>query len=121
MGETAVVLLGIFVLAVIVGVMVIKNVIYICQPNEVLIFSGKRRQLAGGEWRGYRLVRGGRGIRIPLFERVDRMDLTNMIIDLRVTNAYSKGGIPLTISAVANIKVAGIEPRIHNAIERLLD
>ena len=49
-----------------------------------------------------------------------RMDLTNMIIDLQVTNAYSRGGIPLTVDGVANIKIAGEEPTIHNAIERLL-
>jgi flotillin len=48
------------------------------------------------------------------------MDLTNMIIELKVSNAYSKGGIPLTVDGVANIKVAGEEPTIHNAIERLL-
>jgi flotillin len=48
------------------------------------------------------------------------MDLTNMIIDLRVSNAYSKGGIPLKVEGVANIKIAGEEPTIHNAIERLL-
>lgn len=43
-----------------------------------------------------------------------------MIIELRVTNAYSKGGIPLNVDGVANIKIAGEEPAIHNAIERLL-
>ncbi len=43
-----------------------------------------------------------------------------MIIDLKVANAYSKGGIPLTVNGVANIKIAGEEPTIHNAIERLL-
>ena len=48
------------------------------------------------------------------------MDLTNMIIELKVTNAYSKGGIPLNVEGVANIKIAGEEPTIHNAIERLL-
>ena len=43
-----------------------------------------------------------------------------MIIDLKVVGAYSKGGIPLTVTGVANIKIAGTEPTIHNAIERLL-
>jgi flotillin len=37
-----------------------------------------------------------------------------------VSNAYCKGGIPLTVEGVANIKIAGEEPTIHNAIERLL-
>ncbi|NES70016.1 MAG: flotillin family protein, partial [Okeania sp. SIO2D1] len=44
----------------------------------------------------------------------------NMIIELKVNNSYSKGGIPLTVESVANIKIAGEEPTIHNAIERLL-
>jgi flotillin len=43
-----------------------------------------------------------------------------MIIDLRVDNAYSKGGVPLNVSGVANIKISGEEPGIHNAIERLI-
>ena len=49
-----------------------------------------------------------------------RMNLTNMIIELKVSNSYSKGGIPLQVEGVANIKIAGEEPTIHNAIERLL-
>ena len=55
-----------------------------------------------------------------MLERVDRIDLTNMIIDVAVANAYSKGGIPLGIQGVANVKVAGEEPVINNAIERFL-
>jgi flotillin len=102
------------------SVFVIRNLYYICQPNEVLIFAGSSRQLANGRMVGYRLVKGGSSIRVPLLERALRMDLSNMIIDLRVSNAYSKGGIPLTVEGVANIKIAGEEPAIHNAIERLL-
>jgi flotillin len=48
------------------------------------------------------------------------MDLTNMIIELHVRNAYSRGGIPLTVQGVANIKIPGEEPLIHNAVERFL-
>ncbi len=43
-----------------------------------------------------------------------------MIIELTVRNAYSKGGIPLTVQGVANIKVPGEEPLIHASLERLL-
>jgi flotillin len=102
------------------GIFVIRNLYYICQPNEVLIFAGGSRRLADGRRVGYRLVKGGSSVRLPLLERALRMDLTNMIIDLKVSNAYSKGGIPLTVEGVANIKIAGEEPAIHNAIERLL-
>ncbi|MGB7247906.1 MAG: flotillin family protein, partial [Phormidesmis sp.] len=101
------------------GYFIIKNLYYICQPNEILIFAGGK-QRSGDRTLGYRLVKGGSSIRTPLLEKVMRMNLTNMIIELKVSNAYSKGGIPLQVEGVANIKIAGEEPTIHNAIERLL-
>ncbi len=102
------------------GALVIRNLYYICQPSEVLIFAGSSRRSPDGRQVGYRLVKGGSSIRVPLLERALKMDLTNMIIELKVSNAYSKGGIPLQVDGVANIKIAGEEPTIHNAIERLL-
>ncbi len=113
-------LLGILGLGTGAGFLIIRNLYYICQPSEVLIFAGSRSTVEGGKDVGYRLVKGGSSIRIPLLEDAFRMDLTNMIIELKVSNAYSKGGIPLTVEGVANIKIAGEEPTIHNAIERLL-
>jgi flotillin len=101
------------------GYFIIKNLYYICQPNEILIFAGGK-QKTENRVLGYRLVKGGSSIRTPLLEKVMRMNLTNMIIELKVSNAYSKGGIPLHVSGVANIKIAGEEPTIHNAIEKLL-
>ncbi|EDM80792.1 Band 7 protein [Plesiocystis pacifica SIR-1] len=98
---------------------VVKRVLYVCQPSEVLVFSGRPRGTDKGKI-GYRIIRGGRAIRIPLFETVDRMDLTNMIIEVRVQNAYSKGGIPLSVQGVANIKVPGSEPLLNNCLERFL-
>jgi flotillin len=117
-------LLGVIALVSIVSmvsaVLVAKNLIYICGPNEVLIFSGGTHKGVRGRPRGYRVIKGGRGLRIPLFEAVDRVDLTNMIIDVSVTNAYSMGGIPLTVSGVANVKVSGHDPALGNALERFL-
>lgn len=112
-------LLFIGLTAVFTIVLVVKNLLYVCQPNEVLVFSGRARDSAQGLV-GYRVIKGGRAIRVPLFETVDRMDLTNMIIDITVKNAYSKGGIPLTVQGVANIKVPGELPLLHNALERFL-
>ncbi len=122
-----------FVLLLALGliVLVLKKMIYICSPNEVLIFSGKHRWVqvqevvdgkvvARKKKLGYRLIKGGRGYRIPMLERVDRIDLTNMSIEVQIRDAYSRGAIPLTIKAVANVKIAGEEPIINNAIERFL-
>lgn len=112
-------LLVIIALAVFAIVFTLKNLIYICGPDEVLIFSGSKSRYQD-QTVGYRLIKGGRGVRIPLLETVDRLNLTNMNIEIAVSGAYSKGGIPLNVQAVANVKVAGDEPAIHNAIERLL-
>jgi flotillin len=114
--ETLLVLLGVALVTILF--LVWKN-IEICAPNEVLIFSGPHRVVNGREV-GYRLVQGGRGFRWPLLETVARMDMTNMVIDIRVVSAYSRGGIPLNVDAVANVKIASSEPTIGNAIERLL-
>lgn len=101
------------------GVGLAQNLLHICEPNEVLIFSGRQRSTADGT-KGYRIIKGGRGWRVPLLERVDRLDLTNMIIEVEVQGAYSKGGIPLNVQGVANIKIAGHEPVLGAAVERLL-
>lgn len=99
---------------------IIRANLKICQPNEVLILSGRKRRLSDGSRVGYRVIKGGRGFRIPILEKVDRIQLNTIPLDLTVQNAYSKGGIPLTVRAIANVKVASNEAELANAVERLL-
>ena len=106
--------------ALFVLVLILRRIIYVCPPNAVLIFSGGHHKLADGRTIGYRVVQGGRGVRIPLVEVVDRMDLTNMLIELKVGGAYSKGGIPLNVQGVANVKVSSKTEQLANAVERFL-
>jgi flotillin len=108
------------IVAILAVLGIVKANLKICQPNEVLIFSGRKRRLPDGTTVGYRQIQGGRGFRIPLLEAVDRLELTTIPIDLKVENAYSKGGIPLTVRGIANVKVASKEPELNNAVERLL-
>lgn len=115
----AAIIIGVIIFFLLIFLLSLPSLIYICAPNEVLIFSGGRRKEGNREY-GYRLIKGGRGIRIPFLERVDRINLTNMPIDVSASNAYSKGGIPLTVQGVANVKIAGHEPVLNNAIERFL-
>ena len=119
MGNLIVVALVAVALAVVAIAIIIKRMIYICPPNEVLIFSGTHRRIEDRVV-GYRVVQGGRGVRKPLIEVVDRMDLTNMMIQLRVTGAFSKGGIPLMVEGIANVKVSSKSEQLANAIERFL-
>lgn len=118
---------GIIVILILLAIFIIRNVIHICPPNKVLIFSGRYRYVTvmqnGQMVRkrvGYRIIRGGRGFRWPLFETVDSMDLTNINIEVKVEEAYAKNAIPLAVTGIANLKIAGDEPIINNAIERFL-
>jgi len=100
---------------------VCKQFLFIGKPNEVLVFSGRSRQLADGSTIGYREVLGGGWTFLwPIIEKVDRMRLTTIPIDINTHNAYSAGGIPLTVHAVANVKVSSKPERVKNAIERFM-
>jgi flotillin len=99
--------------------MAIKNLIYVAAPNQALVFSGTKRTIGGREI-GYRVIRGGRALRRPIFERVDSLDLNNIAIDIEVLGAFSKGGIPLNVHGIANVKLPGEEPLLNNAVERFL-
>ncbi len=112
--------LGVLLIAGVVALLTVARNLYVCSPSEVLIFSGRHWKTKDGKELGFRVVRGGRAMRMPLFELVDRMQLTNMAIELAVQGAYSKGGVPLNVTAIANIKIPGEEPLLHNAIERFL-
>lgn len=111
------IILAVGVIMLLAVVLTIKNLLYLCQPSEVLVFSGRPDKHGPGH---YRIVKGGRALKRPLIETVDKVDLTNMIIEVIVQNAYSKGGIPLTVQGVANIKIPGEQPLLHNALERFL-
>jgi flotillin len=106
--------------AFVVLVFVAKMFLFVGRPNELLIFSGRSSTLPDGSVVGYRVVHGGMAWRWPILEKVDQMDLETMPIELHASNAYSKGGIPLSLHAIANVKVSS-DPRLYNnAIERFL-
>src|SRR5580704_4392686 len=99
---------------------VYRYLLRICKPNEILIFSGRTHRTADGSTVGYRVVFGGRGVRVPVVERVSRMDVSLIAVPIAVQGAYSDGGIPLNVHAIANIKVSTNERFVGNAIERFL-
>ncbi len=104
-----------------VGMLIfLKSFLYICKPNEVVVFEGRKRKLADGRQLEYTVLQKGRGVRIPIIERVVRMDLSTMTVDIQVNNAYSRGNIPLNVHAIANVKICRRPGVIDNALERLL-
>ncbi|MEY4519385.1 MAG: hypothetical protein RLZZ499_1985, partial [Cyanobacteriota bacterium] len=114
-----VVSLGIF--GTILLIWFLNSFLCVCKPNEVVILSGRKRKTVSGQEVGYRVLTGGRGIRIPILETVKRIDVTTMPVTVKVTNAYAKGGTPLDIQAIANVKISSDPQVVGNAIERFLD
>jgi flotillin len=115
LGGAVAVVLGLAVLA-----LIIQRFLYICAPNEVLIFSGRKHRLPDGTVVGFKLVQGGRAYRIPLIENVSRLDMRIFPVQITVNNAFSKGGIALAIQAIANVKISSDPQLIGNAAERFL-
>lgn len=109
------------IFSAVVLVWFIKSFLCICKPNEVLILSGRKWRTKDGQEMGYRVLLGGRAIRIPIVETVKRMDVTTMPVRVEVRNAYAKGGTPLNIQAIANVKISTDPGVVGNAIERFLD
>jgi len=120
---TAIVLLAAAVGAVVAltfFVAIVKGFLYICRPNEILIFSGRKHTLPNGQSTGYKVVRRGWAVRIPILETVNRMDMRLFMVEVTVTNAYSKSGIPLDVKAIANVKISNNPAYVRNAVERFL-
>ncbi|MCO5176500.1 MAG: SPFH domain-containing protein [Thermomicrobiales bacterium] len=125
--DFVVVTLGVlFVLAALVGlVLLVNSNIIKVPPSTVAIFSGRKRTVTNpetGEHQtvGYRIVKGGSSVRIPILERVDYLSLNVITIPLKIQSAYTKEGVPVAVDAVANVKIGGDDYSIGNAIERFL-
>jgi flotillin len=106
-------------IAIAIIIIFVKANLHICQPNELLIFSGRQRKLKDGTRVGYRVIKGGRGLKIPIVESVTRMPLNTIPIEIELTGALTNGLIPIDIEAMANVKIAGSEKEgVYNALER---
>jgi len=108
-------------LMVITAIFVVRSLIIICPPNRVAVISGRTRQTNDGRTVGYRAVKGGRTLRVPLLEQVSWMDLNNIPLEVSVLNAYSKGAIPLNVQGIANVKVSSQDSLLANSVERFLN
>lgn len=115
-----------FVLAALVGLLALINANIIkVPPSTVAIFSGRKRTVINPETGekqmvGYRIIKGGSSVRIPIRERVDYLSLNVMTIPLRIQSAYTSEGVPVSVDAVANVKIGSDDYSIGNAIERFL-
>merc|ERR1711991_642850 len=95
--------------------------IRICRPNELLVVTGSQSNQGDQGMKGYRVVaNGGWTFVKPILETARRMDVTLLPVLVEVNNAYSSGGTPLNIQAIANVKVSTDPAVRNNGIERFL-
>jgi len=97
-------------------------------PSLVAIVSGRAHRVLrdGPDGKpetltiGFRVVRGGAFLQIPMLERVDYLSLGIIPISLHIKKAYTKEGVPVFVEAVANVKIDSAQESLISAAERFL-
>lgn len=114
-----------------VTILVIVAVVYLLArafykkagPDEALIVYGRGRRGSkspeGGR-QGFRIVRGGGTIVLPAWEGFERLSLKLMTLDILLQDVYTVQGIPITVRAVAQVKVKSDRDAIARAAEGFL-
>ncbi len=113
------VVVGIIIALLIVLMLLSKNYIKV-SPNQAAVISGRTRKLGDGTSVGYRQVRGGATLVIPFLEKVEYLDLNVITVPLATTRAYTSQGVPVSVKAVANVKIKGDDQSLRAAAERFL-
>ncbi|VDD74097.1 unnamed protein product [Mesocestoides corti] len=81
---------------------------YTCGPNEALVVSGCCHS------KPY-YVPGGRVFVLPLIQRLDRISLNIMTLIIESPRIYTRNGVPITVTGVAQVKVQGSNPEMLSA------
>ncbi len=119
-GIPAIALIAIVVVAVLAAFSIISRNYIKVSPNQAAVISGRRRKLDDGTIVGYRLVRGGATLVIPFLEKVEYLELNVVTVALSTSRAYTVEGVPVSVKAVANIKIKGDDTSLRSASERFL-
>ncbi len=92
-------------------------------PNVVAVVFGRRRKSVSDEGkaieRGYRVVKGGGFLRIPIMEDVQTLSLNTIPLELNVV-APSKNRVQVRVKAIGNTKILSDDASLALAIERFL-
>lgn len=95
-------------------------------PNQVLVVFGRRsgwKDPVTGERtaRGFRIVKGGGTVVLPVLESCSLLSLELMTLDVTTPAVYTVQGVPVLVEGVAQIKVKGDDTSIATAAEQFLD
>jgi len=117
-------LIPVVILVVVIGFLIAlmllsRNYIKV-SPNQAAVISGRSRKLSDGTVVGYRLVRGGATLIVPFLEKVEYLSLNVLTVPLATSRAYTVQGVPVSVKAVANVKIKGDDESMRAAAERFL-
>lgn len=104
---------------IIIGVIVVLLVAFIgasyikCPPDMVYIISGLKKEP--------RMITGKATLRIPFFERVDKLTLELIQIDVKAVNVPTADFINVDVDAVANVRIPNREELIKVAARHFLN
>lgn len=109
---------GLFTVGVIIAVIIIiviinalLNMYRKVPPNRALIVTG---------FRGKRVVAGGGTIVFPLLEQASELSLEAKLIEIKTQEILSRDKVPISIQAVASVKIGNLPEDILRASERFL-
>jgi len=104
---------------IIAGVIIVLLVAFIgasyikCPPDMVYIISGLKKEP--------RMITGKATLRIPFFERVDKLTLELIQIDVKAVNVPTADFINVDVDAVANVRIPNREELIKVAARHFLN
>lgn len=104
---------------IIAGVVAILLIIFIaisyvkCPPDMVYLISGIKKNP--------RIIVGKATLRIPFFERVDKLTLELIQIDIKTNNVPTSDFINVNVDAVANVRIPNNEELIRVAARHFLN
>lgn len=99
---------------------ILRTLVRVCAPNQVLVVTGTRTQVDGKEY-GFRIQRGGWTFVVPYFQSVQALDLSIIPINVRIDGVNSANGITVGADATACVCVDdGDETLLYSAVERLM-
>src|SRR5512141_1134468 len=124
LGTFAMVTVGIVVVVVIFAAIWASRYVKV-GPNEVLVVSGRKHRYTDPDGslqiRGFRVRKGGGTFVIPVIEKVDKLSLELLTIDVeQQQDVYTSKGVPVRVDGVAQIKVKGDDVSINTAAEQFL-
>src|SRR4029079_12168507 len=83
-------------------------------PNEVLIVSGRPGSYTTNEGevvkKNFKIYHGGGTFVWPIREKVDRLSLELMTLEIKTPEFYTKFGVPIIVDGIAQIKVRSDDP-----------